>query len=309
MTNLFNVLPTANNGALGKTQQLTTICEGIAKDIFAAISSEVDKLAVEKAKLNVELIAAVDEDAKSLIAAQIADNESDAKSILDAIENSKTAHNNMDELIAAWSDLHTVDVEFLKVESDDVLDKMIKSQQSKRSRAKAKAMTQENYNTMMVGAIAENILRLASGKTKAGHNGSANSKPVEYTSEVLEAYTNDKEKLNKEIRNIQSKKSIMKSKAGFDIQSEQYLILLDAEQMLKGMRDGFKTATVNVEVVPAYVPQLLEAKKLVDEEVDGIDLTKIKLADAKDLLMRINSLMSLVELPKAEEEQPINDAE
>ena len=79
---------------------------------------------------------------------------------------SQRSHDAMDELINDFYNLEEVDIEFLRNEDEDTIDKMIRSQQSKRSRAKAKATTHKSWMAMMTGAVAENLLRLASGKAK-----------------------------------------------------------------------------------------------------------------------------------------------
>lgn len=290
MTNLFQTVATGNAGALGKTAELTAVCENIAREIMNTISSKLDSNEVAVAALKAELSTTTEEAAKEIINAQITDTQDETAEIYRAVEDSKASHDSMDKLIYSQYDMESVDTAFLKTESDDTIDKMIKSQQSKRSRSKAKAMTQENYNTMMVGALAENLLRLTSGKPKTSHGGSSNSKPLEYDDAKLQEYKNNKELLNKEIRNIQSKKSIMKSKAGFDEASDGYIKLLEAEAMLKSLR-GDAVATVK-EVVPEYVAPLVEAKKFVDDEIATLDISKISNKDAKQLLVQMVAMMS-----------------
>jgi hypothetical protein len=68
-------------------------------------------------------------------------------------------HDEMDALIAFLNPLEGTNVEYLKELGDAELDKMLKSQQSKRSRAKGKQMTFDNYRSMMEGAIGETGLK------------------------------------------------------------------------------------------------------------------------------------------------------
>ena len=146
--------------------------------------------------------------------------EADAEKYQAKIVESQKSHDVMDQLINEIYDLTTVDIEFLKAESEEVLDRMIKSQQSKRSRAKSREMTLDNYITMLTGAVAENLLRIAANKPKTAGGGGARRKTVTYSEEELEAFKNDPEALRKALRNVQSKKSIYKSKADFDPESE-----------------------------------------------------------------------------------------
>src|SRR5690606_16300481 len=159
--------------------------------------------------------------------------EADAEKYQAKIVESQKSHDVMDQLINEIYDLKQVDIEFLKAESEEVLDRMIKSQQSKRSRAKSKEMTLDNYITMLTGAVAENLLRIAANKPKSAGGGGARRTSVRYTDEELEMLANDPEALKRAIRNVQSKKSIYKSKADFDPESERWQELLEVEAELK----------------------------------------------------------------------------
>lgn len=190
------------------------------------------------------------------------------------IQASATDHNSMDALIANHYPLETQDISFLKALGTDELDAMLKSQQSKRSRSKSKAMTQENYMTLMTGAVAENLIRLAMGKEKQAGGRQAGS--VGYTAEELEKLAIDQDQLRRVLRNVQSKKSIMKSKEGFSEEDPRWLELLRAEEQLKGLRNE----VVRIDVTKERLSELLR----------DIDIENIKLKDAKELLHTINEL-------------------
>jgi hypothetical protein len=155
---------------------------------------------------------------------------------------------------------------------------MLKSQQSKRSRAKSKAMTLDNYVTLLTAAIAEDILRDLYNKPKSAGGFHRAAGSVDYTIEQLEALHNDQNALRKEIRNVQSKKSIMKSKADFSEDDPRWQALLKAEQQLKDMRIGGATTQV-VEVD--------KTKDALAEMLGGVDLKHMKSAEAHELLERI----------------------
>lgn len=220
------------------------------------------------------------------VASDIANNilqtmNADIGSYTDAIKASQRDNNAMDELIDRVWDLEQTDVDFLKVLDESTLEGMLKSQQSKRSRCKSKAMTMDNYRALMTGAIAENLIRLATGKEKHSAGGRRVSGSVDYTIEELQMFSEDQEKLKKEIRNIQSKKSIMKSKADFDVSDERYQALLRAEQQLKDMRiTGGGSSIIEVDTTKNLLTDLLE----------DIDIQHIKLAEAKELLEKIKGL-------------------
>lgn len=196
------------------------------------------------------------------------------------LEASKVDHAAMDRLVAQMVNFEEVDVEFIKVLDDDVIDGMLKSQQSKRSRAKSKTMTLDNYTSMLTGAIAENLIRFATGREKTIGSGRTGSL-VSYTVEQLTAFNEDQEKLRKEIRNIQSKKSIMKSKADFDPNSEAYQALLRAEQQLKDMRIGRTVETVEVDTTKDALKELICTE----------DVEALSAKSSKELLAKIADLI------------------
>lgn len=245
MNNLFateNNETTISNRGLTGTAQLTSVASNIAAEIIRIMNDNIEEYA-------------------------------------DSIKSSQTDNNAMDTLIDKVYALDTVDVVFLKELDEQTIDGMLKSQQSKRSRCKSKTMTMDNYRALMTGAIAENLIRLATGKEKhAGARRMAGS--LEYTIEQLQELSEDQEKLRKEIRNVQSKKSIMKSKADFDENDERYQQLLKVEQQLKDMRVGTSTEYVEVDTTKNSLTELLADK----------DLHSMKAADAKELLEQIAAL-------------------
>ena len=244
--NLNNLFVSANqevatsSHSLTGTAQLTNVASNIAQQIMETVNNSIDEYAED-------------------------------------ISKSKVDNNAMDQLIEKTYSLQEVDIDFLKEIDDATLEGMLKSQQSKRSRCKSKAMTLDNYKALMTGAIAENLIRLATGKEKNAGIGRRVAGAVEYTIEQLEALEADQEKLRKEIRNIQSKKSIMKSKADFDENDERYQSLLKVEQQLKDMRVGASTQVVEVDKVRETIVELLAE----------VDLDHIKAAESKELLEAI----------------------
>ena len=207
--------------------------------------------------------------------------EADVEKYQTKIVESQQSHDVMDQLIRDTYDLTTVDIEFLKAESEEVLDRMIKSQQSKRSRAKSREMTLENYLTMLTGAVAENLLRIAANKPKSA-GGGARRGTVTYSEEELEAFKNDPEALKRAIRNVQSKKSIYKSKADWDPESERWQELLKAEEQLKAIRDG---QTIEAE-------KAIEKTNQLEDMLATVDLKDLKAADAKNMLESIKQMLA-----------------
>lgn len=209
----------------------------------------------------------------------------------DKVNASKSDHNVMDALVAELYDMSTVDCEFLTELDETTIDNMLKSQQSKRSRSKGKTMTMDNYRNLMVGAIAEGLIRLTTHKDKHSGTSRRTAGAIEYTPEQLEELNNDQEKLRKEIRNIQSKKSIAKSKIGYDEAGEQWQTLLIVEAQLKSLRTS-EAKTVLVD----------ETKNKLSELLQGVDINQLKPADAKKLIEQAAALIS-----QTKEEATTND--
>ena len=205
--------------------------------------------------------------------------EADIETYRPRIQQSADDAKELDAIINEFKPLHEIDEEhMLRNLNDEVVEGMLKSQQSKRSRAKSKAMTLDNYTTLLTAAIAEDILREIYNKPKSVGGFHRATGTVDYTIEQLQALSEDQQALRKEIRNVQSKKSIMKSKADFDESDERWQSLLRAEQQLKDMRVGGATTQV-VEVD--------KTKDALAEMLNGIDINHLKSADAHALLERI----------------------
>lgn len=204
--------------------------------------------------------------------------EEDIENYRERIALSASDSAELDKLLADLAPL--VDIEEddpLRYLDADTVESMLKSQQSKRSRAKSKAMTIDNYRTLLTAAIAEDILRDLYNKPKQA-GGVKHRSTVDFTPAQLEELAADQGQLRKEIRNIQSKKSIMKSKADFDESSEAWQQLLKVELMLKDLRVGGRGSTV-IEVDTT--------KEALVDALDGVDIDHLKSAEAKELLAKI----------------------
>lgn len=255
-----NETTTTNNRSLAGTAQLTSLANSIAADLIKKIDA-------------------------------------DLETYKEKFEASKTDHNAMDALIKSEILLVGPEYDFLRGLSEETQTAMLKSQQSKRSRSKNKVMTLDNYRAMMSSAISELLLRQAMGKPKTTLGYRRTTGSIEYTAEELEAFKNDQDALKREIRNVQSKKSIMKSKADFDETDERWVQLLAAEDSLKSLRTG--GAGVKTVVVDTTKEKLLE-------ELGGKEVDSLKSADMKALLKK---LLSGAEEPTEESEEPTEESE
>lgn len=236
---------TTNARSLAGTAQLTSVANTLVADCMAKLSEQLD-------------------DYKELF-----------------MESQKD-HNAMDKLLAMLIDFDAIDVEFISSLDEQTIDGMLKSQQSKRSRAKNKLMTMDNYKNMMAGAIAENLIRKATGKAKMATGIRRAAGSLEFTEEELEQLKEDQERLKKEIRNIQSKKSIMKSKEDFTEEDEHWKKLLEVEEQLKSLRVSTRaTRVVKVD----------ETKEKLASAFADVDLEHIKAADSKALLAQIKEML------------------
>ncbi len=246
LTNLFttanNNTATAGSGTLPGTAQLTNIASSAARNTLDIANNDLDKYG-------------------------------------DLIVKSQTDTASLDKLIdecGPASDDFPLD--FLKELDEELLESMLKSQQSKRSRCKSKEMTMDNYTSMLTAAIAENFIREALGREKGSFGGRA-SGPVQYSDERLAELADDQDALRKEIRNCQSKKSIMKSKAGFSEEDERWTALLTAEEQLKAIR---------LDSAPRAKDTLRDDLKELLAETDE---NGMKAADLKELVATIKAFV------------------
>lgn len=205
--------------------------------------------------------------------------EEDIETYRPRIAKSAVDSREMDALLdefRPWTDIEEDDP--IRHLDDETVESMLKSQQSKRSRTKSKTMTLDNYAALMTATIAEALLREIYNKPKSASYGARRSGVIDYTPAQLEEYANDQDLLRKEIRNIQSKKSIAKSKADFDEASEYYQALLKAERMLKDLR----VSTSEVD----------RTKSALKDLIGDVDITQLKAADSAELLAKIKTMIS-----------------
>lgn len=236
--------------------------------------------------------------ANSLTATIIKTIDDDIDTYKELFEASKTDHNMMDKLVTTLCNISLVDISCIETLSKETQNAMLKSQQSKRSRSKGKVMTLDNYRNMMSGALAELLLRRSIGKEKSATGSRRGAGTIEYTEEQLAAFANDQNDLKRELRNVQSKKSIMKSKADFTEDDERWQQLLTAEANLKSLRTASVT-TVKTVVVDETRDKLLEA--LGDKDIDSLKANEAKALIKK--LLEQTSEESQAESDTQEEEE------
>lgn len=213
--------------------------------------------------------------------------EADIENYSDRIKKSFVDTTELEAILDDFRPLADIEADSTLRNLDDAtVDGMLKSQQSKRSRSKSKAKTLDNYITLLTAAIAEDIIRELYNKPKTAGGYRRAASTVDYTGAQLEAFAEDQEALRREIRNIQSKKSIMKSKEGFTESDERWLALLKAEQQLKDLRVGGHST---------HVVEVDKTKDALAEMLAGADISKLKSADAHKMLEEISKLVQTQE--------------
>lgn len=156
---------------------------------------------------------------------------------LNAIKASQESTAAMDDLVKQECGDALNDSDVAQFDPEEA-QKILKSNQSNRSRRKNMPMTQSNYVEMLTAAIAEWIIRTSCNMQKSAVGFGGHRHAVEITPEVVSELANDQEALGKAIRNIQSKKSTYKAKnADRDYEQDgEWLKLLEQEALLKAAR-------------------------------------------------------------------------
>lgn len=198
----------------------------------------------------------------------------DYDSHAETFEQSKVDAYAMDMLISEFTNnFEDVEVGFLDKYDEDELKAMLKSQQSKRSRAKSKDMTMDNYKAMMNAAVCELMIRTFTGKAKTRVAGRGSNM---YTSEFLKSMAEDQHELRRELRNVQSKMCIFRKKHPEDYnEHDEYKELEKVENTLKDMRTPIEGHRVKMSDVTAAL---------------DVDVNELELEDAKQLIAELQKL-------------------
>lgn len=156
---------------------------------------------------------------------------------IEQIRVSQTDTTALDNLVQqeCGAKLNNIDVSAF---GEEEAAKLLKSNQSNRSRRKAMPMTQSNYVEMLTAAIAEWVIRESCGITKHAGSFGTGRQAMVINEATVEQLANDQEALGRAIRNIQSKKSTYKGKhLDTDYANDaEWLELCEQEAMLKAVR-------------------------------------------------------------------------
>lgn len=274
MTNLFTTeqgAVTSGANKLNITASLTNVASGIASVVIEKLLEHVENVDTKEAYTKL-------------------------------FEDSKSDNDVLDSMIDQFTDLSVVNIDFLKEESEDTLDRALKSQQSKRSRTKTKNMTADNYKQLVTAAVSENLIRMALGKPK-GTGGAVSGGSSSLTEEEIKKLTGDVAAINKAIRNVQSKKSIAKSKLDFDETSERYQSFLAIEKQLKQMR-----AEANG-VQSTEATEALEKQEKLKELLVNVNSKDLKLGEARSMIDQIQELIKDDEVESTDEAEVVESTE
>ena len=157
---------------------------------------------------------------------------------LQLIKDSQSSVQAMDTLVKQECGEALVHEEVKQFGEEEVA-KLLKSNQSNRSRRKNMPMTQPNYMEYLTAACAEWILRESCGITKSATPFGSGRTALVINDETIAELAQDQEALGRAIRNMQSKKSTYKAKnqdrEGWE-KDPEYVEILDQLQKLKDVR-------------------------------------------------------------------------
>lgn len=176
--------------------------------------------------------------------------------------------------------------EFLTTADPTEIGNALKSQQSKRSRAKNGDLTMQNYKKLLVGAIAEHMIRNSCELPKSARAaGTRGTTTWVLTEEQTLIYKADQLALGKAIRNVQSKKTALKKADDFDETSEFWLQVLAYEESLKALRSN----------QPTVIDTELLSKAKHADEISGAlsaigDISKMKKDELAEVIKNIQEM-------------------
>ena len=230
-------------------------------ELFAAI----EELDVEEKKRGIPG-ATILKGAATVLATQIMGKipEGDAE-FLELVKESQTSTAALDKLVKQECGEALVNEE-VKQFGEEEVQKLLKSNQSNRSRRKNMPMTQPNYMEYLTAACAEWILRMSCNITKNSNPFGTGRKALEINDETLAELANDPDALGRAIRNFQSKKSTYKAKNQDRPDWEQdteYVEIIETLEKLKALRTTVPAGRKGVSI-----------KKALQFIFDGVDATE-----------------------------------
>lgn len=180
------------------------------------------------------------------------------------VKESQTSTQALDDLVKQECGEALVNAEVAQFGEEEVA-KLLKSNQSNRSRRKNMPMTQPNYIEYLTAACAEWIIRESCGITKNANPFGGGRTAMVINDETIAKLADDQEALGKAIRNLQSKKSTYKAKHQDKPEWEndaEYVEILEQLEKLKAVRQTVPAGRKGVSI-----------KKALQFIFDGVDET------------------------------------
>lgn len=234
-------------------------------ELFAAV----EELPVEEGKRGIPG-ATILKSAATVLATQIMGKIPTASAngdeeFLQLVKESQTSVAALDELVKQECGEALVN-EDVKNFGEEEVAKLLKSNQSNRSRRKNMPMTQPNYMEYLTAACAEWILRESCGIVKNANPFGGGRNAIVINDETIAQLAEDQDALGRAIRNWQSKKSTYKAKHqdrdGWE-QDAEYVEILDQLEKLKAVRTTQPAGRKGVSI-----------KKALQFIFDGVDATE-----------------------------------
>lgn len=210
----------------------------------------------------------------------------------------------LNELLMAYigQTIQNVDLSFLSDSDDEEIIKLMKSQQSKRSHTKKKDMTPQSYATVVAGAVGEILCRRALGKGMPNTTRKGGGSFIMHDdATIADIAQHDQGELVRLIRNAQARKTLMKKK-GLE-GSDEWNELIAYIDFMVSYRDSSRSTRTTTVVEPAWAD---DVKMMMTE---AGDLSKLKAAEARGLLMAIAEAMGINPVETTNDDVEIEVAE
>lgn len=231
-----------------------------------------------------ELVRLADIEARKICKMADEDDQEDGR-VFSLVAGSVEDPSKLDEVVNELYQYEADSLQFLVALPDDTLVKLMKSQQSKRSRIKGMSRNQDNYIKMLSAAIAEHMIRKTLNKPKGKSGKTAGLLSPNLTSEEVEMYSADQLKLGAAIRNLQSQKSIFKKNNADYEETEKWQTMLSREAELKSLRTSVPSVMVKDD------PRIDKIIELVAE----LDINSMKVHDVKEVLRAVRNIVTIDE--------------
>lgn len=203
----------------------------------------------------------------------------EAQTAANLVLGAKNSIADTDALLDRYADLTEIETYQLRDLDEETVAGMLKSQQSKRSKSRSKAEHFPMFKSMLVAAVAENILRQLYNKPKYASGGTGAKSKIDWSDEGLEQLAEDQYALRAAIRNIQSKKTMEKKRLDHDESSDRWQELIRIEAKLKSLRTA-------VDVQPNKTNEVRELIYNIE------DIDKLKAAELKEIIKEIKEMLA-----------------